>query len=92
FRRLADRVYGWRDGLLTSPRFRDWALGNPLTRRIAQRNVSDLFDLCASFVYTQILFASVRLNLFEILRPGPLSLEDLSQRLDLPLEGTERLL
>ena len=86
-----DWLYAWRDRLLTSAGFRQWALRFPLTRVIARRNVSDLFDLCASFVYSQILFACVRLNIFDLLRDGPMDLDQLAQQLDLPRDGAERL-
>ncbi|MFM8769030.1 MAG: hypothetical protein ACKOD9_15145, partial [Rubrivivax sp.] len=39
------------------------------------------FDLVAGFVYTQVLAACVRLDLFEHLsRSGPLSVEELARR------------
>jgi demethylspheroidene O-methyltransferase len=84
-RRLADR-------LLTSPRFRSWAAAFPLTRPIARRRARALFDLCAGFVYAQVLQACVRLKLFEMLGEGPQSRENLAHRMGMPLEGAERLL
>jgi hypothetical protein len=66
-----DRCLAARDGLLASPRFRRWAAAFPLTRPIARRRTRDLFDLCAGFVYSQVLYACVRLRLFEILAEGP---------------------
>ena len=42
----------------------------PVTRRIAHREAQQLFDLCAGFVYSQILLACVELGLFEHLRKG----------------------
>ena len=51
-----------------------------------------LFDLCAGFVYSQVLLACVQLRLFDVLAQGPLSLGELSSRLGLPLESTQRLL
>ena len=90
-RRAFDWLYTLRDHLLTSAGFRQWALRFPLTRLIARRNVSDLFDLCASFVYSQILFACVRLNIFDLLRDGPMDVDQLAQHLNLPRSGAERL-
>jgi demethylspheroidene O-methyltransferase len=46
----------------------------------------------AGFVYSQILFACVRLHLFDILAQGPLTGAELSKRLALSEEATERLL
>ncbi len=77
---------------MASPRFQRWAAGFPLTRRIAQRNARTLFDLCAGFVYAQILAACLRLRLFEILAEGPLSSEVLARRLALPPERAPTLL
>jgi demethylspheroidene O-methyltransferase len=80
------------DRLLTSPRFRHWAAAFPLTRPIARRRTRALFDLCAGFVYSQVLLACVRLDLFEILAAGPQEPVALAHRLGLPPEATQRLL
>jgi demethylspheroidene O-methyltransferase len=82
----------WRDRLLMSPRFQRIAAAFPLTRRIARRHADALFDLCAGFVYSQILYACVELRLFEILRGGPLALAPLARRLDLAVPAAQRLL
>ncbi len=58
-------------GLLRIPRFQRWAAASPLTRVVARRRAKALFDLCAGFVYSQILLACVRLRLFEILAARP---------------------
>ncbi|GLS46302.1 methyltransferase [Methylobacterium brachythecii] len=87
-----ERWLSFRNGRIASPAFQRWAAGFPLTRGIALRNTRALFDLCAGFVYSQVLFACVRLDLFSILRPGPQSIEDLSQPLGLSRECAERLL
>jgi demethylspheroidene O-methyltransferase len=78
--------------LLSSPGFRRWAAAFPLTRPIARRRARALFDLCAGFVYTQVLLACVRLDLFNILAEGAQSRLVLSVRLGLPLDGANRLL
>jgi len=83
---------GFRDRLLTQPAFRNWAAAFPLTRPIARRRARALFDLCAGFVYSQILLACVRLRVFEALAAGPLDLAQLSTRLALPSEAAQRLL
>ena len=87
-----DRLKAWRDRLLASPRFHRWAARFPLTRPIARRRSRDLFDLCAGFVYSQVLAACVELRLFETLAAGPRSSADLSRHLTLPLDATQRLL
>src|ERR1700761_9534519 len=65
------RLWDLRDRLLTSTAFQSWALRNPFVRPIARRRAAALFDLCAGFVYSQILLACVRLQLFEQLEAGP---------------------
>ncbi|MGX7706938.1 methyltransferase [Methylobacterium sp. Gmos1] len=79
-----DRLLAWRHRLIASPRFQRFAAAFPPTRGIARRNARALFDLCAGFVYAQVLAASLRLDLFRILADGPLPPEDLARRLDLP--------
>ena len=59
---------------------------------MARRRAKALFDLCAGFVYSQILFACVQLDLFAILASGPKTAAALSLRCGLPLDGMVRLL
>lgn len=89
---LGDRWLALRNRLVASPRFQRWAAGFPLTRRIAQRNTRALFDLCAGFVYAQVLTACIRLDLFAILAEGPATGEALALRLGLPRDRTRTLL
>jgi demethylspheroidene O-methyltransferase len=88
----ADRWAALRDRLLASPGFRRWAVAFPMTRPIARRRTRALFDLCGGFVYSQILFACVELNLFDLLADGPQTVPDLASRLSLPPDGAARLL
>lgn len=81
-----------RDRLLASPKFQRWAARFPLTRRIARREAQALFDLCAGFVYSQVLLACVELRLFEALHDGRRSLDELATQLDLPIDSARRLL
>lgn len=87
-----DRALAVRDRLVASPRFQRWAASFPLTRAVARRRARALFDLVAGFVYSQVLFACVRLRLFERLAEGPQSVATLAERLSLPAEAAERLL
>lgn len=87
-----DRLYAWRDRLLQSRAFHRFAVRFPPTRPIARSKAKKLFDLCTGFVYSQVLLACVRLEVFGHLRAGPLTLDDLARRLDLPRESAERLL
>jgi demethylspheroidene O-methyltransferase len=81
-----------RDRILTNPRFLSWAGAFPLTRSIARRRAGDLFDLCAGFAYSQVLFACVKLGLFDLLRSGPLSPEELAACAGIPMDAAGRLL
>ena len=90
--RWLDAFHAFRDRMVAREGFRRWASGFPLTRPLAHRQTRALFDLCAGFVYSQILAACVQVRLFDILAEGPQSGAALSARIGLPPEGTERLL
>jgi demethylspheroidene O-methyltransferase len=87
-----ERWLNWRNRLVANPRFQRWAASSPFTRRVAQRRAAALFDLCAGFVYSQILLACVRLRLFDKLAAGPLHEAQLAARLELSPEAARRLL
>lgn len=89
---LADRLAGWRNRLVASPRFQRFAASFPLTKPVAQRQSQALFDLCAGFVYAQVLQACVQLDLFRILEEAPRSAAELAPRLAMTESATERLL
>ena len=88
----SDRYLALRDRWLSSPRFQRWAAAFPLTRPTARNRARALFDVCAGFVYSQILFACVRLKLFDLLAEGPETAAIIAAKLQLPLDSTERLL
>jgi len=88
-----DRLLDFRDRLLASPGFRRWAAAFPLTRPFARRRACALFDLCAGFVYSQVLLACVRLDLLARLHAsGPDSAAGLALRIGLDEPATRRLL
>ena len=90
---LRDRFRAWREGVTARPGFRAWAARFPLTRPIARARARALFDLCAGFVYSQVLFACVRLRLFDLLHDaGPMTEQALALRLGMGADATERLL
>ncbi|RBP02900.1 demethylspheroidene O-methyltransferase [Roseiarcus fermentans] len=70
FSALARRIKDWRIRRTADPAFQRWAAQSPLTRGLVRRDARALFDLCAGFVYSQILSACVKLRVFEILRAG----------------------
>jgi len=90
--RWSDRARDLRNRLLASPRFQRWATRFLPTRPIARRSARRLFDLCAGFVYSQVLLACVQLDLFSALAEGPQPLTRLASRLDLAPEAARRLL
>lgn len=86
------RARAFRDRLLASPRFHALATAFPPTRPIARRRARALFDLCAGFVYSQVLLAVVRLGLPQKLARGPAGEAELAAAAGLPAEGMARLL
>jgi demethylspheroidene O-methyltransferase len=78
--------------LIASPKFRAWAARFPLTRPIARRRTAELFDLCAGFVYAQILHACVQLRVFDRLVDAPQTAGELAGPLALTPEAAARLL
>lgn len=90
--RFADRLYGIRDRLLASQRFQVIAARFPLTRRISAKRARDCFDLCAGFVYSQVLFACVKLDLFELLARRPLGVAEIARATRLTDDAALRLL
>lgn len=91
--------YGWwdrmlilRDTLIVNKRFQRLAASLPVFRSISRSRASNLFDVMAGFVYSQILLACVRLNIFNALANGPLGLEDLSRITNFRIVGLQKLL
>jgi demethylspheroidene O-methyltransferase len=72
--------------------FRRAAGAFPLTRPVARWRARALFDLCAGFVYSQVLLATVQLRLPERLMAGPRSAASLALELDMTESAMERLL
>ncbi len=64
-------ILAWRDRLLGRAGFQRWAARFFLTRGMARREARALFDICAGFVYAQVLAACVALELFERVAAGP---------------------
>lgn len=90
--RLRDAFRAWRARMVARPGFQRWATAFPLTRPLVRRESRALFDLCAGFVYSQVLLACVRLRLFDLLAAGPKSLAELARDLQLDAPHAECLL
>lgn len=89
---LRDRFLAWRDRVVARPGFRQAVARFPLTRGVARAQARGLFDLIAGFVYSQVMLASVRLGLFDLLAKGPLTTADIARRVDLPEDAAEQIL
>ncbi len=89
--RWSDILYGWRDRLLASRRFQVLAARFPLTRGVSARRARACFDLCAGFVYSQVLFACVKLDLFELLARRPRAIPEIAEAVGLPPDSARRL-
>ncbi|MEM9705635.1 MAG: methyltransferase [Pseudomonadota bacterium] len=89
--RLSDLVFARRNALLSSPAFQRAAAKFPLTRPLSRRKARQTFDLCAGFVYSQVLYACVETELFDFLKAAPKSIEEIAKYTGLPVDGAERL-
>lgn len=81
-----------RNRILINPRFQQWAARLPLFKGIAQREALALHHITAGFVYSQVLQACIRLDLFTRLHTQPSTVEQLSAVCDLSQEAMLRLL
>ena len=87
-----ERFLLWRNKLLMDARFQRFAAWFPLTRPLANKKASALFDICGGFIYSQVLYAAVELELFSALADAPKPIADLSKTLNFPEDGLTRLL
>jgi demethylspheroidene O-methyltransferase len=92
FAGISDPIRDWRNRTLQSEKFQRFARRNVLTRWMARRRARQLFDLCAGFVYSQVLDACVSLDLFKPLADGPRSRDFLAKHANLPADRCEVLL
>ncbi|MEM6530990.1 MAG: methyltransferase [Myxococcota bacterium] len=89
---LVERYFALRNRIVASERFQRWAAGFPLTRWVAQKRAMALFDICAGFVYSQILYACVTLDIFERLADASKTVAQLCKETNMPAPGMRRLL
>ena len=89
---LFDRLYILKDKLIANSRFQNTVAKIPFLRGIAKKRANQLFDVVAGFVYTQILLACIRLNIFNQLKDGPLTLEAIKNECGLERAPLKQLL
>lgn len=78
--------------IASSPKARLWLAKFPLTRHISRHQAQGLFDLCAGFVYTQILYTFVETRLHTALAAGPMDIHAIARHTDLSADVAERLI
>lgn len=83
---------GWRNRLLADPGFQRFAARFPLTRPVARARARALFDLVAGFTYSQTLAACIETGVLQLLAAANLSTEEVAARIDVSVDGTDRLL
>jgi len=89
---LWDRLCILKDRLIADTRFQNRVAKIPFLKNIAKKRANQLFDVMAGFVYTQILLSCVRLNLFNLLKDGPLSLDEIKRVCALDVTPLKKLL
>jgi len=89
---IADRVRAWAVALVGDRRFRRLATAFPLSRPFARREARAVFDLCAGFVYSQVLLACVRLGVLDRLHESPRTPSDIASATGLEVVQAQRLL
>lgn len=87
-----DRWRAFRNRRLADPAFQARAIANPLLRPMARRHARSTFDLCAGFVYSQVVLGCVRLGVLDALRAGSLAPAELARRTGLQVGAALRLL
>lgn len=87
-----ERWINWRNRRISDPRFQRWAAAFPPTRPVAEKNAKALFDLCAGFVYSQILAAAAELKIFGYLAGGASDLSDIARHSGLSEESALTLM
>ncbi len=87
-----DRLCILKDRWIADTRFQNQVAKIPFIKNIAKKRANQLFDVMAGFVYTQILLSCVRLNLFNLLKDGPLNLDEIKKACSLDAIPLKKLL
>ena len=80
-----------RDRILLNNKLRSSIESSIIFKPFVRAQANQIFDLVSGFVYSQILFACVSLDLFEKLRNGPIFLDKLSKSCDIEFLEMKRL-
>jgi demethylspheroidene O-methyltransferase len=78
------RLRLWRNRLVGSAAFRRLIARLPLLRSLGNSKANALFRLTGGFISSQLLLASVRLGLYDLLRDSAMSAGEIGYRLNLP--------
>ena len=81
-----------RDRILLNDRLRSFMESSTILKPFIRSQANEIFDLVSGFVYSQILYACVSLDLFEKLRHGPITLETLSKSCGIKFLEMKRLI
>jgi demethylspheroidene O-methyltransferase len=76
---LDARMRSWRNRLVGSARFQEFANRYWLLRIIARRRAASLFSTVSGFIHSQVLFACVETGLFQFLKDGPRSTREIAR-------------
>ena len=82
----------WRNRVLGSPVFQDWASRLPIFASVSRRRAASAFDLVAGFTYSQVLLAAVQVDLLDLLDAGPCGADDIARSAALSRAAATRLL
>ncbi|MBM3628448.1 MAG: MarR family transcriptional regulator, partial [Alphaproteobacteria bacterium] len=89
---IVESIRAWAVALVGDRRFRRLATAFPLSRPFVRREARAVFDLCAGFVYSQVLLACVRLRVLDHLHETPCTPSDLAMATGLDVGQAQRLL
>lgn len=81
----------WRNRILASPSFQDWACRLPVFATVSRRRAARAFDLVAGFCYSQVLLGAVQVGLLDLLAKGPCDAEEIARSTGLSRNAATRL-
>lgn len=87
-----ERFRAWRNGLVGSARFQEFANRFWPLRIIARRRAASLFSTVSGFIHSQILFACVETGLLHFLKDGPRTQREIARQTGIAESQLSRLL